>query len=84
MRACMTLSDDQNKNANEVKELQCVCGTTIKLYMSRMMPVVIFSPHITSKSLWQRRRIFLSTGSSGRTLGTLVKAELSLQQVSFL
>lgn len=43
MRACMTLSDDQNKNANEVKELQCVCGTTIKLYMSQMMPVVIFS-----------------------------------------
>lgn len=82
MRACMTLSDDQNKNANEVKELQCVCDTTIKLYMSRMMSVVIFSPHITSKSLW--RRIFLSTGSSGRTLGTLVKAELSLQQVSFL
>lgn len=82
MRACMTLSDDQNKNANEVKELQCVCDTTIKLYMSRMMPVVIFSPHITSKSLW--RRIFLSTGCSGRTLGTLVKAELSLQQVSFL
>lgn len=39
MRACVTLPDDQNKN----EELQCVCGTIIKLYMSQITPSSFFS-----------------------------------------